>query len=544
MERPESEALAARRAVFALLGILGVFASAFAFVRATNFGGWDEWPILSLTAERIIDLPYENRPLSLLFNLPGAIVAPDRLVGFFAVHAAYLCLGGWLVFRLAERLVPESPAVALLAGVLAVAWAPLDYMRLDVVLCSNYAGAAFGTLLAVSLLLESKRRGRLLLLAISGIAAALVLRCLESTAGLLVGAPLLLWAMPEARRRGAWTAGFLLFVLPAVATAAWPLLAPGAAPSYQTSGLGVDLSPAGVLGRLARQLGFQLLPLVGSDPRELLSPAVPLAVAALVVAARGASLTSPEALPGDSRPLVRLLAIGAAATALSYFPLVLSKAITTPARTQMLAAPGMGLFLAAFVALAARALPLRGRGWAAIALAAWIVAVGTGRTVAMQREWDPASSWPYQGHTLRELVRQAPDLAPHTFVLVLDDTDTWPATLPFHLAVRYLYEGRALGAVPGREPFLYPVEFGPEGLSSAPWPVIRRAWRSPVTRHRFDELLVVRQSDTGAVTILDEWPTDPRLPALPPGARYAPRERIVAGAQPSPRARILASGGP
>ncbi|HEY7514047.1 MAG TPA: hypothetical protein VIC87_06195, partial [Vicinamibacteria bacterium] len=67
---------------------------------------------------------------------------------------------------------------------------------------------------------------------------------------------------------------------------------------------------------------------------------------------------------------------------------------------------------------------------------------------------------------------------------------------------------------------------------------IRRAWRSPVTRHRFDELVVVRHGADGLV-LLEEWPKDARLPPLPPGARYAPRERIVAGAPPAARARIL-----
>jgi hypothetical protein len=529
----------ARRSVFALAGVLGAFWAAFAFVRPTNFGGWDEWLVVSLTSDRIIDLPYENRPLSLVFNAVATLLAPDRLLGFYLVHAAYLCLGAWLVFRLAERLLPEQPQAALLCGVFAAVWAPLDYMRLDVVLCANYSGATLGVIVATTLLLESNRRGHLLLLALAGLMAAFVLRSLESAAGLLLGAPLLLWALPGARRRGVWTAGWMLFVLPALAAAAWPLVAPGAAPSYQTAGLGVDLSPVGVLGRLARQVGFQVAPLVSSDPRELVTPAVPLAVTALVVAALGSGFFASATPPGGRRALLGLLGIGAGAAVLGYFPMVLSKAITTPARTQMLSAPGMGLFLGAIVALVAGFLAPRWRGAGALAIAAWIAAVASGRTVAMQRYWDEASYWTGQSATLRGLLREAPALAPHTFVLVLDDDRSWPANFTFYHAVRHLYEGRAIGGVPGAEPFLYPFQFDSEGLVSLPTPAIRRAWRSPVTRHRFDELVVVRHAPSGEVELLGEWPSDPRLPPLPAGARYAPRERIVAAAPATPRARIL-----
>jgi hypothetical protein len=527
-----------RRTAFALAGILGVFWAAFAFVRPTNFGGWDEWLVVSLASDRIVDLPYENRPLSLLFNAVAPLVAPDRLLGYYVVHAAYLCLGAWLVFRLAERLSPGQPGVAFLAGVFTAAWAPLDALRLDVVLCANYSGATLGALVATTLLLESNRRDSLPLLGLSGLMAAFVLRSLESTAGLLLGAPLLLWASPGSRRRGVWTAGWLLFVLPALAAAAWPLLARDAAPSYQTAGLGVDWSPLGVLGRLGRQVGFEVGPLVSSDPRELWTPAVPLAVAALLVAALGSGFFA-SFPPGGRRELLRLAGIGAGAFLLAYLPLVLSKAITTPARTQMLSAPGMGLWLAATVTLAAGALGPRGQRAGTLALAAWVVAVGTGRTLALQRDWNETSCWPGQSAALRGLLREAPALVPHTFVLLLDDVRAWPANMTFHLAVRHLYEGRALGGVPGAEPFLYPFQFDAEGVVSTPMPEIRRAWRSPVTRHRFEELVLVRHDSPGEVRLLDDWPADARLPPLPPGARYAPRERIVKVEAPSPRARIL-----
>ena len=77
----------------------------------------------------------------------------------------------------------------------------------------------------------------------------------------------------------------------------------------------------------------------------------------------------------------------------------------------------------------------------ALALAAWIVAVGTGRTVAMQQTWDRESAYPAQMSMLRGLVAAAPDLRPGTMVLLLDDGKAWRATFGFHHAIRYLYEG-------------------------------------------------------------------------------------------------------
>jgi hypothetical protein len=53
-----------------------VFWAQFAWVQSTNFWGSDEWLHLSLTSRGIIDFPYANRPLMLLWSLPAALLVP------------------------------------------------------------------------------------------------------------------------------------------------------------------------------------------------------------------------------------------------------------------------------------------------------------------------------------------------------------------------------------------------------------------------------------------------------------------------------------
>ena len=187
----------------------------------------------------------------------------------------------------------------------------------------------------------------------------------------------------------------------------------------------------------------------------------------------------------------------------------------------------------------ARASPApAGRVAALAVLAGWIVALGTGRTLAMQREWDRMSAWPAQSAALRGLTRLLPDVRPNTFVLLFDETGTWPATFSFRHAVDYVYDGRATGAVWGRHPFLYPFAFTSEELVSEPWPIIRRSWGVKPTFHRHDELVLARLSRSG-LEILDQWPDDV-LPALPAGAVYDPGARVVRGG-PVPEARAILS---
>jgi hypothetical protein len=102
--------------------------------------------------------------------------------------------------------------------------------------------------------------------------------------------------------------------------------------------------------------------------------------------------------------------------------------------------------------------------------------------------------------------------------------------------VSYIYEGRAIGHAYGVEPFLYTTRFEADGIAHAPDEVIRGPWHEPVRRFSYDEAVVVRTGPGGRLTLLEAWPAE--LPALPAGARYAPRDRIRPGPLP-PRAALV-----
>jgi hypothetical protein len=212
-----------------------------------------------------------------------------------------------------------------------------------------------------------------------------------------------------------------------------------------------------------------------------------------------------------------------------------SPAIKTAARTQILSAPGVGLFLAAVILMLSRL--VRGRGdLVAGLLAAWVVGLGTARVAAMQADWDQRSYWPAQRASLAGLVREAPNLLPRTFVIVLGGKDAWPASFTLHHALAYLYERRATGTAWGAEPFLYPTSLGSAGFVVAPLESIRVPWAEPVRLYSHDQLVIARMA-SDAVTILDTWPVV-ELGPLPAGARYVPRERIQSGPS-GPRVGIL-----
>jgi len=240
----------------------------------------------------------------------------------------------------------------------------------------------------------------------------------------------------------------------------------------------------------------------------------------------------------DRRGLVLVLLGGALAAFLTYLPYSLTPALTSPLRTQMASAAGIAFLLAGVAHVAAAILPARWQRLALFVLGGWVVAAGTGRTILMQREWDQRTQWPAQSGCLRELVRRAPDLRPNTFVLLFDETGTWPATFTFRHAVDYLYDARAIGAVWGAHPFLYPFTFTAEGLVAEPWPVIRRPWGVKPTLHAWSEIVVARLSASG-LEFLPRWP-DGVLPPLPAGAVYDPEALIVRGGTAPPAQAILA----
>jgi hypothetical protein len=534
----------------ALLAIaLAIGAVAFvqqAWVSPTNFGGADEWLLLDLSSRGILGIPYANRPLVLLWQAAPAHLLPGDLRVFWLFTTLYFAATGALTAWLALRLAPGEQTLALLAGVATVAWAPLDYLRLDSVLICGYAGFTLTSFAAVVLFVEAWHRKKFALLA-AGMALALVATLgVESVLPVLVVAPFLIgggWRH-DSRRFRQWTLAWMAVLAAAAGLTLGPLLLGW--PSYQTGALGIDPSPLWVGGRVLQLAGMQVGPLLTSPLRELAVPAVPLAVLTLVAGLVGLRLAGgPPPDPGPARkPVAFVLAAGVLLTLSAHATLALTPAIRTPARTQILSAPGLGLALAATIAAVATLVGPRWRPVAAAALGAWVVAVGTGRVVAMQAEWDTSRSlYPAQAATLSALTRAAPGLEPGSLVLLLDDSGGWPMTFTFRHALRYLYGDGVVGVVRGGADFLYPWRVTGQGIVVEPWPVIRAEWQVAPTLHAWDTILVVHRGSDGRVAILPRWP-DGVLAPLPAGARYAPQERI----RPTPvrgrERRVLTARGP
>jgi len=511
----------------------------FAWVSATNFTGFDEWLYLSLLSKGIVSFPQSGRPLQLVWDLPAVLLTPHGFLGFFLLHVLYLSLAAVVVLLLVRRLTPESPALALLAGAFAATWAPLDMARLATVQASMNSGATFAALLALWLFVESDRAGRPALLALAVLVGLVTTRSYEAVLGLLAGAPLLLLGSPPPSRRRRWT-WILLWeggVALGLALAAAPMLGGGAS-SYQREVLGLDLAPAAVLGRLLLQLRLHIAPLVPTEPRELLHPAVAATVGVFLVGGlwleRGAAAV---ALP-DRRRLGTLALLGAAFAVLGYAPFVISASIVNATRMQFLSGFGIALLLAAVLGLAASFVPSRARRALLVASGAWVVAVGTGHTMGMQKAWDRASFYPAQRGTLVQLTTLAPGLEPGTLVLLVDDAGAWPASFAFRHAVEYLYGPGVTGHVAGRDDLLYAARATPAGILTLPAPAIRKPWGCAPELFRWDEIVAVHLAADGTLSLLESW--DPtRLPRRPEGARYAPRNRILHPTRPPPQRAVL-----
>jgi hypothetical protein len=547
-----------RTTLLAALALAAVWATQFAILAPTNFTRTDEWLYVSLTSRGIVDCPHMQRPLALLWALPGALLR-HRFIGFHLTDGAYVLLSGWLVFLLARRLSGDV-RLALLAGVFALVWAPRDMNRLVTVQATVAAGPTFATLLAFVLLVESWVSGRRVLLALAGAVAFVTVRSYEATAALMLAGPLLvLWiAGARARRAWVWAGVFGAVVVFAAGLTALFLRRPEA--SYQFA-LGFDPRPGAVLGRLGLQFGLHLLPLAAPPP-GLVTAAVGVALAVFVLGyglvAASLSSSTPHPYPphvggGEScsqrtaplsstphparRRLAGLAALGALLAALGYLPFCLLSSIQSATRTQFLSGPGIALLLAATATLACSFLPAPGRPVGMGLLGAWVVIFGTGNTVAMQGLWTEMSAYPAQTGLLRQLTARAPDVRPHTLVVLIDEGDAFPAVFTFRHAIGYLYDQRAAGVVWKAADYLYSFSFDAEGVGLEPWPVIRKAWRDEPARYRYDELVVARSGPDRRLNLLRDWP--PELPALPPSARYDPESRIVRGGWPVPAQRIL-----
>jgi len=516
------------------------------WVSPTNFGGADEWLLLDLSSRGILGVPYANRPLVLLWQALPARLLPGDLRGFWLFTTLCFAATGALTAWLALRLAPGGRALALLAGVATVAWAPLDYLRLDTVLICGYAGFTLAAGAGLALFVEAWHRRKFALLA-AGMALALAaILGVESVLPVLAVAPILVgggWRH-DTRRFGQWTLAWMAVLTAGAGLSLAPLLLGW--PSYQTGALGIDPSPLRVVGRVLQLAGMQIGPLLTSPSRELAAPAVPLAVLALL--AGFACLRLAGGPPPDREPALKpigfVLAAGVLLTLAAHATLALTPAIRTPARTQVLSAPGFGLALAATIAAAARLVAPRWRLPVTGILGAWIVAVGTGRVVAMQAEWDASrNAYPAQSRTLSDLTAAAPDLERGSLVLLLDDGGAWPMTFTFRHALRYLYGPGVVGVVHGGADFLYPWRITGQGIVVDPWPVIRAEWQVAKTLHAWDTILVVHRGADGRLAVLPRWP-EGVLPPLPAGARYAPEGRIRQVPVRDRERRVLAAEGP
>ena len=128
----------------------------------------------------------------LLWQAPPRRLLPGDLRGFWLFTTLYFAATGALTAWLALRLAPGARALALLAGVATVAWAPLDYLRLDTVLIGGYAGFTLATVAALVLFVEAWHRKKFALLA-AGMALALVATLgVESVLPVLAVAPILI----------------------------------------------------------------------------------------------------------------------------------------------------------------------------------------------------------------------------------------------------------------------------------------------------------------------------------------------------------------
>jgi hypothetical protein len=529
-------------ALIALAGCAAITIAALGYARWANFGGVDEWLCLSLCSRGIVDMPHSNRPLNLLLSAPAVLLTPNRFEGFLYLHLAYLALAGWLVWLLVRRIEPQARALAFLAATFAIVWAPLDMSRLAPAGHSMNSSAMFATLAALVLFLESWQRRRPLLLLAALATAFLAARSYEATLGLLAAAPFLLAAAPKpgtepGRGTGRWLwtviweTGVVLLALVAV----YPLLHDKNRSFYQGGFLGFDATPARYLARLARQYWFHLGPLLDANPALVLHGGVAVAVLVFLVAALATGSARSEPTPGRRR-LAALALLGLAAAGSGYAILAFSPGVVDASRAQFLSSPGIGLVLAAAILLIASLLPSRARGPAVIVLAAVIVALGTGRTLAMQREWDRVSYYDRQRNCLAAMVREVPALRPGTLLLLIDEDHTWPKSFTFRHAARLVYGDSVTAHVIGAQSLFYDLTAEPTGMRVTPWPVVQGPWHEKTTEHGYDQVIVLRLAQ-GSLSLLKGWPdSNPTLAAAM--ARYAPLNTITNSPPPASR-RVL-----
>ena len=411
--------------LFDLLGLAVLFTVHFWAVKASNMGGY-EWPNLHLASRGIISFPHANRPLTLLWHLPPAQLWPYDLRAYLVTEWIYLVGGAWLLYAIVRWKAPDWPGMALLAGAFSLTWVPMDHARLQPTVIVGYAGSSLGILALLLLYLESWRlKSRVLLLATS-LGVFLLARIAEAVIPPLAIAPLLLPPPRPWPRLRPWLAAWFGALAAGVAMVVPSAL--GRAESYQAS-LGFDPHPFRMLQRWSLQFSHHLTPLVRVDGAELVAPAVALSAGVFGLLWWRSQRSDPGA-PASTAPWLRVTALGLLYAALAYAAFVPAAAFVNPVRTQILAAPGIAVALAGVAYLLARRLPERAGVLLMGAFGAWVVAVGTGRTLALQRDWDRHGRFPAQRAVLSELVTLAPDVLPHTVFILLDPTHAFPGCIP------------------------------------------------------------------------------------------------------------------
>jgi hypothetical protein len=532
---------AARATAIAWLGIALVFVTQYAAVKPTNFGGYDEWLLLWLNRTGLLSFPHANRPLQQIWTVPALLFYPCSFVGYHVLHGLYLLLGGAMAFLLARRIL-GSGLLAYLAAVFAVAWAPLDMMRLATVQACIYSAVSFATLLALVLFARAIERENALLLAAGALVAFVGIRSYEGGLLLLMAAPLLLFFVDASSSSRRWRTRAVIaweaVLAVALVLVAWPLVFRRPDAAYQSQVLAADWRPGPYLARLARQFWLSLSPLASPPLAELGRPSVIVAVAAfLAVAFVLLRARGPGGAPEPRGRLLRALAAGLVMAGLGYALIVASPQAVGATRTQILSAPGIALALAAVAGLATSWTASAARAVLALGLGSWVVAAGTAHTLAMQEAWDERSLYGAQVDSLRQLAAQAPVILPGTLVVLIDESGTWPKSFSFRHALAVLYPRDVVGHVLGADQVFYALVARPDGLESIPWPVLRGPWRTEPVHFPYDHIAVYRLTPDRRLVRLESW-EDPRLPKLPRDARYAPGERVADGV-PSDCARRL-----
>ncbi len=508
------------------------------FVSPTNFFGYDEWTVLSLVSAGMMDIPYANRPLALLWALPAPLIARASFLPFVILRWAYAWLSAVLVARVTLRLMPGRPLLALLAAAFVLVWAPSDLARLSLVESALYWGITFGMTLSLAAFVESWQRRSVPLLMVAGALAVVSGRCYEATLPVLMLCPLLLLVPGERPHRALlqWACVFEAFVALALALAVMPMLFQSQGLAYQES-YGLDAQLVPVLERLARQYGLHFGALLAPAPQQFAAHAAPVAVALSVFL--GAALLWSRRVPskGARGEIWILLAVAFLIAGAGYAALVLSGREGGAWRAQFLSAPGAGWLLGG-LAVAAGERSRRLGKLVTLGLAVWVVALGTARSSAMQLSWNSSSFYSRQTRLLSDLVAAVPDTPPQTLIVLLDEGRAWRANFGFHHAVEYLYRGRATGLVAGARAGMLPAYFTPQGVVSEPLALVRGPWRTGVRLFPYDRVIVVRHGPGGAV-VLEDWPRE--LPPLPAGSAYRPAGSLRSVAESIYERRALRS---